>query len=201
MPEINMFLRDVMGGDYVITQSKEGNWQKPDGTWYYHDSKGNKTEHGGTDIRARKPVPIYAPFGGLVAWKENPAGYGHYMTITKFVGKDKYEFLAAHLSERFPENNSVVKYKDKIAMTGNSGGMTTAPHLHLELRKNGVKQDIETFEFSIFNVEVIDPTIDACWDNWGVPSRLVDGFEKDEVMTCGKFIKMLNRFAKNNNLK
>lgn len=73
--------------------------------------------------------PLYAPVSGHVLLFDEMQG-GHWIQITDELGR-KWEM--AHLSERTVKTGDVVKSGQRIGTTGNTGTVTTGPHLHLQI--------------------------------------------------------------------
>ena len=95
--------------------------------------------HTGIDIGDSFGTPIAAADSGIVAltnfgWG---GGYGNYVVITHGNG---YSTLYAHLSAINVSVNQPVQRGDQIGAEG-STGFSTGPHLHFEIRRNGVYQD------------------------------------------------------------
>lgn len=100
-------------------------------------------EHTGVDIRASQGTPIGAAASGYVAWVRTSRLYGNNIMI---IHSNGIATLYAHLSSFNVKEDSFVKRGDII---GNSGGMpgtqgaglSTGPHLHFEVRDNGIPVD------------------------------------------------------------
>jgi len=91
--------------------------------WRYF--KGKKFRHDGRDYKANYE-PLYAPEDGIVSWFPNDAIGGNIIKLNGTL----YHYLFAHLSKFLKKG--AVKKGDQIAVTGNTGGVTSGPHLHLE---------------------------------------------------------------------
>jgi murein DD-endopeptidase MepM/ murein hydrolase activator NlpD len=92
--------------------------------------------HTGLDFAAPRGTPIYATGDGVVSRTEyNFGGYGTTVEINHGYG---YGTLYAHLSKFVVRPGQKVKRGELIAYMG-STGMSTAPHLHYEVIKNGEK--------------------------------------------------------------
>lgn len=90
--------------------------------------------HQGVDIKAEKGTPVLAVQKGIVIFAGKATGYGLLVCI-KHSGQ--WESRYAHLDcINIKENNKVKKGQiiGKVGATGNA----TGPHLHFELRKNGI---------------------------------------------------------------
>lgn len=90
------------------------------------------------DYRANY-VPLFSPVDGVV-FLFNESGGGNWIRVTDSDGR-RWEM--AHLSERYVATGQTVKAGEKIGKTGNTGTITTGPHLHLQVIKNGVRLDPE----------------------------------------------------------
>lgn len=92
--------------------------------------------HTGVDFTAPTGTPIYATGNGIVQVAErNSHGYGRMVTIDHGYG---YETLYAHLSQIKVKPGQEVKRGEIIGLVGNTG-ISTAPHLHYEVVRNGRK--------------------------------------------------------------
>ena len=90
--------------------------------------------HRGLDIVAPIGTPIFAPAKGVVSYVGYDPGYGKLVTIDHGYGvKTRY----AHNSKIFVELGQKVRRREIIASVGNTG-RSTGPHLHYEVRVNGV---------------------------------------------------------------
>ncbi len=97
-------------------------------------------------------VELYAPFDGkAVMWGGEGYDGGNWMTLERPNG-DLIQF--AHLSAY--KAGGEVQEGDRIAITGNTGKITTGPHLHIQIKdKDGNWLDPETY-------------------NWGMQKNIVD---------------------------
>ena len=82
---------------------------------------------------------LYAPYDGVVSNFQEVQG-GNWIKLTRPNG-DKIEF--AHLSKYIKQ--APVKAGDLIAITGNTGQITTGPHLHVQIFVNGQRVDPEKY--------------------------------------------------------
>jgi len=92
--------------------------------------------HNGIDIRARFTF-VLATAGGIIsAIRDNPENpYGYMVTIKHKYG---YSSFYAHLSEFRVKLGQEVIQGDCIGVSGNSGTMTTAMHLHFGMTCFGI---------------------------------------------------------------
>ncbi len=102
---------------------------------YYHF-------HNGIDIPLVRGTPLYPISHGTVTFVGYIKGYGNSIIITYSNG---YKTLYGHIDEKFISSvgdtvtpNTVVAYVGpKYLSNGKLNGMTTGPHLHYTLYKNG----------------------------------------------------------------
>ena len=97
--------------------------------------------HRGTDFTAPSGTPVYAPAKGVIKYTKKLNGYGNVIYL-----KHGSNLLTvyAHLS-KFAKNLKPGKRISKGQLIGYVGstGASTGPHLHYEIRVNGVHQDAE----------------------------------------------------------
>lgn len=100
--------------------------------------------HPGLDIAARIGSPIRAAGAGLViesARSGYNSGYGNYVKIDHGGGTHT---LYGHLSSVAVDPGDEVIAGDVVGAVGMTG-LTTGPHLHFEVRVNGVRVDPEAY--------------------------------------------------------
>lgn len=90
--------------------------------------------HTGIDFTAQIGTPIYATGDGKVINPSGLTGYGKVIVIDHGFG---YETLYAHCSKIIVMPGQKVKRGEIIGYVGNSG-VSTGPHVHYEVLKNGV---------------------------------------------------------------
>lgn len=93
--------------------------------------------HEGLDIANRFGADVIAPANGLVSFVGNKSGYGKVVILDHGNGIETY---FAHLSRFNVKPGSRIKRGNIIAFVGNSGH-STGPHLHYEVRANGLPVD------------------------------------------------------------
>ncbi len=97
--------------------------------------------HEGLDIATPVGQPIYAPSDGTVVFAGTEGGYGKVLVIDHGYGvKTRY----GHLSEILVHLGDRVGRGDKVALVGNTG-RSTGPHLHYEVRVNGIPENPRKF--------------------------------------------------------
>lgn len=91
-----------------------------------------RRNHNGIDLAVPTGTPIYAAADGrVVIRKNNPGGYGYYLSIQH--DKDYYT-VYGHLSKWLVSDGQTVRAGQQIAKSGNTG-RSTGPHLHFEVLK------------------------------------------------------------------
>jgi len=101
--------------------------------------------HYGMDYSAKVGTEIYATGDGIISKvKRSKRGYGNYVKINHGFG---YETLYAHMSKYIVKKGQKVKRGEVIGYVGNSG-ISTAPHLHYEVRKDNKKINPVNFYFN-----------------------------------------------------
>ena len=89
--------------------------------------------HNGVDIAAPMGTPVYAAAGGVVKNAEMLDGWGNLLVIEHSKG---YSSFYAHLEGFSVKAGTIVKKGQQVATVGNTG-LSTGPHLHYEVRKDG----------------------------------------------------------------
>ncbi len=97
----------------------------------------NLFEHSGLDLPAPSGTPVKAVAPGYVAWTRQGRLYGNYVMIIHTNG---LATLYAHLSRIDVSPDQFVARGDTIGAVG-STGFSTGPHLHFEVRLNGIPTD------------------------------------------------------------
>lgn len=97
--------------------------------------------HRGMDIANRHGAPVIAPADGTVVFAGVEGAYGKVIVLDHGFGiKTRY----AHLSEFMVERGENVKRGQRIGSIGNTG-RSTGPHLHYEVRVNGIPENPRKF--------------------------------------------------------
>jgi murein DD-endopeptidase MepM/ murein hydrolase activator NlpD len=101
----------------------------------------DRVMHGGIDIAAPHGKEVYAPSDGTVVFAGLEGGYGNVLVIDHGYGiKTRY----GHLAKMLVKAGDKVKRGALIAAVGNTG-RSTGPHLHYEVRVNGIPQNPRKF--------------------------------------------------------
>lgn len=96
---------------------------------------GKRTMHTGMDVAALTGTIVHSPADGIVTKIENDAGYGKVLVVSHGYG---YSTLYGHNSKILVKVGQKVKRGEPLSEVGNTG-RSTGPHLHYEVRVNGVE--------------------------------------------------------------
>lgn len=99
-----------------------------------HPIDGKRHFHTGIDYRAPIGSPVYSSRDGTISGTGVLGNYGLYIIINHDGG---YQSIYSHLNRVNVKVNDRVIAGQIIAESGNSG-ISTGPHLHFEIRKNGI---------------------------------------------------------------
>lgn len=110
----------------------------------FHPILGYGRMHRGMDFKAGYGTPILAVQTGYVAYNGRKGGYGNQVELKH---GDGLSTTYSHMSKIVVSNNQLVQQGQVIGYVG-STGLSTGPHLHYELHKNGVAIDPSTVQFT-----------------------------------------------------
>lgn len=99
----------------------------------YHPILHYNRMHNGIDFGGGYGAPVYATGDGLVISTSRLGGYGNAIIIEHGGGLSS---VYGHLSRIMVESGATVRRGQRIGSIGSSG-LSTGPHLHFEIRKNG----------------------------------------------------------------
>ncbi len=99
--------------------------------------------HTGLDIAASTGTPISATASGTVTYAGVKGAYGNFIVISHENGVQTYY---AHCSSINVSVGQKVNQGDMIGRVGSTGN-STGPHLHLEVRVNGVAQNPQNYVY------------------------------------------------------
>ncbi len=100
--------------------------------------------HNGLDFLANTGESVYAPGNGVISYVGRKGGYGKVVKIDHGFG---YATLYAHLSKIEVKKGQKIERGELIAKTGNTGSLSTGPHLHYEVMHNGIRLNPRNFIF------------------------------------------------------
>ncbi len=113
-----------------------------------------RKHHDGLDFSAAKGTPVYASADGTVLFTGRVNGYGKLIKLNH-----KYGFVTryGHLSKIVVRRGQQIKRGQKIGEVG-STGLSTAPHLHYEVRYNGkaVNPSAYYFDDHVLNEKIVN---------------------------------------------
>lgn len=98
---------------------------------------GKKKMHEGLDVGGRYGTPIIAPADGIVTYSGKKTGFGLFIQLDHGYG---VETLYAHSQKLHVKKGDKIERGTLIAEIGNTG-YSTGPHLHYEVRVNGIAVD------------------------------------------------------------
>jgi len=101
----------------------------------------DRTQHQGLDIANATGTPVVAPADGTVVFSNRESGYGNVLVLDHGNGiKTRY----GHLNEFKVRAGDRVRRGTLVATVGNTG-RATGPHLHYEVRVNGLPENPRKF--------------------------------------------------------
>jgi murein DD-endopeptidase MepM/ murein hydrolase activator NlpD len=113
--------------------------------WRTHPIYKTPEFHPGMDFAAEQGTPIYATGDGVVETADaNAQGYGNHVVINHGFG---YQTLYGHMSKMAVKVGKKIKRGELVGYVG-STGLSTAPHIHYEVIKNGEKVNPINFYFN-----------------------------------------------------
>ncbi|MBW1892398.1 MAG: M23 family metallopeptidase [Deltaproteobacteria bacterium] len=108
--------------------------------------------HKGLDIASREGTPIIATADGIVTFAAKKGLLGKVVVIDHGHGiSTRY----GHCGKLLKSSGEAVKRGDVIAHMGNTG-RSTGPHLHYEVKLNGIQVNPEKYMFNIYSLKVLD---------------------------------------------
>lgn len=95
--------------------------------------------HTGLDLAAAEGTPVSSAFYGRVIETGSSDVWGNYVLMEH---SEKFRTYYCHLSEIYVEDGAVIRQGETIGLVG-STGWSTGPHLHFEVRIDGVRVNPE----------------------------------------------------------
>lgn len=102
-----------------------------------------KSSHTGLDIATSTGTPIVAAAAGTVTFSGYKGSYGNMIVISHGNGVQTYY---GHCSKLYVSSGTTVSQGQTIAAVGSTGN-STGPHLHLEVRINGVAYNPQNYVY------------------------------------------------------
>lgn len=106
-----------------------------------HPVSGAKKMHEGVDIKLNIGDDVISTAIGRVAFAGKKSGYGYVVIVDHMYG---FQTAYAHLDKIYVKYGEIVG-KGKVIAAGGSSGLSTGPHLHYEVRYNGIPIDPKNF--------------------------------------------------------
>ena len=132
--ELDWATRQEINGDLFKKPLHARYWLSSNYGWRNSPfNAGARTFHGGLDMAVASGTPIYAALDGTVTAVGYNATYGNYVIITHHSG---YKTLYGHMKSTACRKGNFVYTNTVIGYVG-STGMSTGPHLHFTVYKNG----------------------------------------------------------------
>lgn len=137
-------LRDYVEREdsYSLNAPSESTTQSPTKLYFFTPLKGTVTEHYdlakkhyGVDIVAPKNEAVKATLDGTVIFAEWTIETGY---VIQLQHKNNLTSIYKHNSVLLKTTGDIIKAGEAIAIVGNSGELTSGPHLHFELWQDGV---------------------------------------------------------------
>ncbi len=147
----NLILYAIYGSNYEI-QYSGGVMMWPTNTTSYitspygsrlHPIQGIIKNHAGIDIGGAMGDPVYASASGVIIYSQmNDGGYGNMVMIDHGINEEgiKIVTLYGHGSQLLKSVGDTVNKGDVIMLVGSTGN-STGPHVHFEVRENGLAVD------------------------------------------------------------
>lgn len=130
----------AIGAGLLAVRPISSNYRQTSG-FGYRSLLGSSRMHKGLDFGAPIGTPIYATAAGIVTHSGPGTGYGRYVEIDHGNGMTtRY----GHNSRNLVNEGDRVEVNQHIADVGNEG-RSTGPHLHYEVRQNGVAITPQTY--------------------------------------------------------
>lgn len=112
------------------------------GDGFFRSPRNGNRLHNGIDLLAEIGTPVRAARSGIVTVsKDQPKGMGTYVVIAHW---GRLTTLYGHLSRVYVKEGQFVRQGETIGAvgkTGNANYQSIRPHLHFEVRKEGIPQD------------------------------------------------------------
>lgn len=101
-----------------------------------------ETGHYGVDVAVPEGENIYSVGDGYVVWADWTQDGGHTIAVQHAGG---YLSVYKHNRRLLKRRGDRVRAQEPVAVSGNTGAITTGPHLHFELWRNGLAQGPKSY--------------------------------------------------------
>jgi len=111
------------------------------GDGFFSANRNGRRLHQGIDLLADIGTPVLAARSGKVVSAKQNNGMGKYVVIKH---SDNFNSIYGHLSKIYVANGDFVRQGQIIGLvgkTGNANSRGIQPHLHFEIRRDGVPAD------------------------------------------------------------
>ena len=145
-------INEVEFEDALVELTENGSWINPVNGGNITSSYGTRINpitsrqefHNGIDIPASFGSPVYAVADGMIIQAGTSPSWGNYIEYEV----DGYSLFYAHLSQITVRDGGITRGQE-IGKIG-STGLSTGPHLHLTLKKDGVEIDpLSYFDYKL----------------------------------------------------
>jgi len=145
-PEDSAMRRELENDAYGLNNKKEGRGELlhfyPPVNGIVNEGFSAAKNHYAVDLIAEKDAPIKAALDGTVIYSEFSATTGNVIMLQHL---NNYISVYKHNSVLLKSVGNFVRAGESIAIIGNSGELTSGPHLHFELWRNGQPLNPENF--------------------------------------------------------
>ncbi len=149
LPAIDSALRSEFEGSLLYDRVASGNSSEMQEIFFFSPIEGlvsapfdSKIEHYGVDIVAKQNEPVKAVADGTVLLSSWTQKEGYVLALQH---RTNLVSVYKHNSALLKKTGEFVRAGEVISIIGNSGELTTGPHLHLELWYNGNPVNPEEF--------------------------------------------------------
>jgi murein DD-endopeptidase MepM/ murein hydrolase activator NlpD len=112
-------------------------WESSPYGWRSDPFTGQRSHHSGVDIAAPEGSPIRSATDGVVIAAGYDGMLGNYVEVRAQLG---YSYVYGHMSAILAQGGARVATGSLLGLVGHTG-YATGPHLHFEVRLNGVPQN------------------------------------------------------------
>ncbi len=150
--EENSFISEVESAekyDVDAGQSEAGVNQELESTFFFSPLKGIVTDgfgvrngHLGVDVAAQDGTPVMSTLAGTIIFAEWTVQTGYVIMVQH---DNQLVSVYKHNARLLKKEGARVKAGEAIAMVGNSGELTSGPHLHFELWYMGAPLNPENY--------------------------------------------------------